>query len=84
MNVCFLDDSEADVESEDSVSDTEYPEHKMCRAEGEGAAPSPGPGRSELLVEKSLLTNTPAIGEWERHTRVSMYLLQYNCFNVSI
>ncbi|XP_013144280.1 PREDICTED: zinc finger CCCH-type with G patch domain-containing protein [Papilio polytes] len=26
-------DSEADVESEDSVSDTEYPEHKLCRAE---------------------------------------------------
>ncbi|XP_014370624.2 zinc finger CCCH-type with G patch domain-containing protein [Papilio machaon] len=60
-----LSNDNEDVESDDSLSDTEYPDNKSCRTEPEGA----GPGRPELLVEKSLLTNTPAIGEWERYTR---------------
>ncbi|KAL0895803.1 hypothetical protein ABMA27_011839 [Loxostege sticticalis] len=49
-------------DSDDSLSDTEYPESKTLRPEeaSEGRA---------LLIEKSLMNNAPAMGEWERHTR---------------
>ncbi|XP_063392792.1 zinc finger CCCH-type with G patch domain-containing protein [Cydia fagiglandana] len=53
-----VDDSDSD--SDESLSDTEYPESK---------APRPDDGTRALLVEKSLENNAPAMGEWERHTR---------------
>lgn len=54
-------------DSDDSISDTEYPESKNIRTEDNNHE-----GRA-LLIEKSLQNNAPAMGEWERHTRVSMY-----------
>ncbi|XP_039765578.1 zinc finger CCCH-type with G patch domain-containing protein isoform X2 [Pararge aegeria] len=47
-------------DSEDSLSDTDYPDSKILRTEEEAR---------ELLIEKSLHNNAPAMGEWERHTR---------------
>ncbi|CAK1599726.1 unnamed protein product [Parnassius mnemosyne] len=51
-----------DFESDDSLSDTEYPESKSGRLELD-------PSQRDLLVEKSLQNNGPIMGEWERHTR---------------
>ncbi|XP_023934497.2 zinc finger CCCH-type with G patch domain-containing protein isoform X2 [Bicyclus anynana] len=47
------------TDSDDSLSDTEYPESKTLRTEES----------TQLLVEQSLQNNAPAMGEWERHTR---------------
>ncbi|XP_063832503.1 zinc finger CCCH-type with G patch domain-containing protein [Ostrinia nubilalis] len=54
------DDDSSD--SDDSLSDTEYPESKTLKSQDESE------GRA-LLIEKSLMNNAPAMGEWERHTR---------------
>ncbi|KAJ0181135.1 hypothetical protein K1T71_003220 [Dendrolimus kikuchii] len=54
------DDDESD--SSDSLSDTEYPINKA-------ACTKAGNADSDLLVQKSLENNAPAMGEWERHTR---------------
>ncbi|XP_073943082.1 zinc finger CCCH-type with G patch domain-containing protein [Choristoneura fumiferana] len=51
-----------DTDSEDSLSDTEYPNSKAPRSNEGGSTHA-------LLVEKSLEDNVPAMGEWERHTR---------------
>ncbi|KAI5630768.1 g-patch domain-containing protein [Phthorimaea operculella] len=48
-------------DSDSSVSDTEYPESKATRCEDDE--------NRNLLIEKSLQYNGPAMGEWERHTR---------------
>lgn len=77
LNFCMFFSVENDdsSDSDDSLSDTEYPESKTLRPEeaSEGRA---------LLIEKSLMNNAPAMGEWERHTRVSMYsiTISYNEF----
>lgn len=60
---CFAVDDD-DTDSEDSLSDTEYPDSKAPRCE-EGSTQA-------LLVEKSLQNDVPAMGEWERHTRVRL------------
>ncbi|CAH0722496.1 unnamed protein product, partial [Brenthis ino] len=48
-----------DTDTDDSLSDTEYPDSKTVKTDHNQA----------LLVEKSLQNNAPAMGEWERHTR---------------
>ncbi|XP_047039923.1 zinc finger CCCH-type with G patch domain-containing protein isoform X2 [Helicoverpa zea] len=56
-------ENDEDSDSEDSLSDTEYPQSKaVCE--------NNITDNTKLLVEKSLLNenNTP-MGEWERHTR---------------
>ncbi|KAL4706809.1 hypothetical protein ACJJTC_010043 [Scirpophaga incertulas] len=58
LNVDYNDSSDSDS----SLSDTEYPESKTAR-------PDTGTVDRALLIEKSLQNNTPALGEWERHTR---------------
>ncbi|RVE50404.1 hypothetical protein evm_004941 [Chilo suppressalis] len=55
-------DSDDSSDSDDCISDTEYPESKSLRSNVENK------GRA-LLIEKSLMGNIPAMGEWERHTR---------------
>ncbi|CAK1548286.1 unnamed protein product [Leptosia nina] len=54
-----LNNEDDSSDSDESISDTEYPESKLTRGESNPA----------LIVEKSLQINSPAIGEWERHTR---------------
>lgn len=64
----FKDDDEDDSDdSDDSLSDTEYPQSKtMCEDKSSD--------NHALLVERSFLNeNKSPMGEWERHTRVSMY-----------
>ncbi|CAH2068504.1 unnamed protein product, partial [Iphiclides podalirius] len=51
-----------DYKSDDSLSDTEYPESKSCHLDGDSE-------KCDLLVEKIPQNSGPAIGEWERHTR---------------
>ncbi|XP_041974615.1 zinc finger CCCH-type with G patch domain-containing protein [Aricia agestis] len=46
-------------DSEDRLSDTEYPDSKCAKAEDS----------QTLLIDKSLQNDVPAMGEWERHTR---------------
>ncbi|XP_052753899.1 zinc finger CCCH-type with G patch domain-containing protein [Galleria mellonella] len=53
-------ENDSDSLSDDSLSDTEYPDSKILRTEDEDRT---------LLIEKSLQSNAPAMGEWERHTR---------------
>ncbi|CAG4925308.1 unnamed protein product [Colias eurytheme] len=52
-------DDDDSSDSDDSISDTEYPEMKIARPETEQA----------LILDKSLQNNAPAMGEWEKHTR---------------
>ncbi|XP_050665384.1 zinc finger CCCH-type with G patch domain-containing protein isoform X1 [Leptidea sinapis] len=52
-------DNDESSDSEDSLSDTEYPSSKMSHSESYQAA----------LVEKSLQHPAPAMGGWEQHTR---------------
>ncbi|XP_045502317.1 zinc finger CCCH-type with G patch domain-containing protein [Colias croceus] len=52
-------DDDDSSDSDDSISDTEYPEMKIARPETE----------QELILDKSLQNNAPAMGEWEKHTR---------------
>ncbi|XP_050358684.1 zinc finger CCCH-type with G patch domain-containing protein [Nymphalis io] len=56
----FSIDGDEDTDSDDSLSDTEYPESKTMRADCDNKA---------LIIEKSLQNNAPAMGGWERHTR---------------
>lgn len=63
----FVDAEDVDSDTDDSLSDTEYPNAKTkCEETSHDSR--------NLLIEKSLQNpnNTP-IGEWERHTRVSTY-----------
>ncbi|XP_059049357.1 zinc finger CCCH-type with G patch domain-containing protein isoform X2 [Achroia grisella] len=53
-------ETNSDSESDNSLSDTEYPDSKVIRTEDENRT---------LLIEKSLQSNAPGMGEWERHTR---------------
>ncbi|XP_037300231.1 zinc finger CCCH-type with G patch domain-containing protein isoform X2 [Manduca sexta] len=53
-------ENEADSDSSDDLSDTEYPDTKTART---------GADQRAALVQKSLQNNSPAMGEWERHTR---------------
>ncbi|XP_068628671.1 zinc finger CCCH-type with G patch domain-containing protein isoform X2 [Battus philenor] len=55
-------DNGEDSDSDGSLSDTEYPDSKFSRLEDSSS-------KQDLLVEKSLQNNAPAMGEWERHTR---------------
>nr|XP_034824061.1 zinc finger CCCH-type with G patch domain-containing protein [Maniola hyperantus] len=48
------------TDSDDSLSDTEYPESKIVRTDDDNR---------ELLIERSLQNNAPPMGEWEQHTR---------------
>lgn len=48
-----------DTDSDESLSDTEYPENKAIKTNN----------TQNLIIEKSLQNNAPAMGEWERHTR---------------
>ncbi|KAM3966472.1 zinc finger CCCH-type with G patch domain-containing protein-like [Aphomia sociella] len=52
-------ENDSGSESDDSLSDTEYPDNKITRTDDDRA----------LIIEKSLQNNAPAMGEWERHTR---------------
>ncbi|XP_026323554.1 zinc finger CCCH-type with G patch domain-containing protein [Hyposmocoma kahamanoa] len=58
-------ENDEDSESDESLSDTEYPTNKSVRQEETSGNEH---GRA-LLIEKSLQNNAPAMGEWERHTR---------------
>ncbi|XP_045512852.1 zinc finger CCCH-type with G patch domain-containing protein isoform X3 [Pieris brassicae] len=54
-----LNNGDDSSDSDGSISDTEYPERKVTRGESNSA----------LIVDKSLQNNSPALGEWEKHTR---------------
>ncbi|XP_047543415.1 zinc finger CCCH-type with G patch domain-containing protein isoform X2 [Vanessa atalanta] len=53
-------DGDEDTDSDDSLSDTEYPESKTMRVDCDNKA---------LIIEKSLQNNAPAMGGWEQYTR---------------
>ncbi|XP_038209316.1 zinc finger CCCH-type with G patch domain-containing protein isoform X2 [Zerene cesonia] len=54
-----LNNDDDSSDSDDSISDTEYPEMKVARPDMDQA----------LILDKSLQNNAPAMGEWEKHTR---------------
>lgn len=69
------DDDVEESDSNDSLSDTEYPVNKAtCTKAGNDR---------DLLVQRSLENNAPAMGEWERHTRVPPILINY-CISLLI
>ncbi|XP_046974271.1 zinc finger CCCH-type with G patch domain-containing protein [Vanessa cardui] len=53
-------DGDEHTDSDDSLSDTEYPESKTMRVDCDNKA---------LIIEKSLQNNAPVMGGWERYTR---------------
>lgn len=54
------DEPVSDTESDDSISDTEYPEYKTIK---------PTEPTRSLVAEQSLQNGGQALGEWERYTR---------------
>lgn len=61
-------DDEDSSSDDDDLSDTDYPDQKTSRVDNDDIS-----DQRDLIIERSLQNNVPALGEWEKHTRVSMY-----------